>query len=524
MRGLGLGLGVGLLVAPQVAGASAPVHAQQQLLAAPMRGAGDRFGYAVAVDGDFAVIGAPSRTVTYAGAGAVYLLQRVGDTWSVTGTFDETVTTSPSREMGTSLAIGDDLLAIGAPGLGTVGVAYVYAYAQATGWTLQAPVSSPTPVAYSRFGAAVGVSGGQMLVGETPVSLPAMGDMVIGQTHVYDAAKNWAVRQTLTPQDSQAGDRFGYAIAVDGDTAVISAPGKESARGAVYVFTREAGDWGAAQKLVIAGDRVENDFFGNSVAIVGDRVLVGAYGRYGQLGAAYLFVRKGDAWTQTQEITAEAPMVTEAYAGRVALTAEHALISGWGFQTVEGIGGRGGGYLYRGSGEQVTLMAALRADDGVPGDLLGVGAALSEQAALLGAPYDDAPTLPVFDSSKAPGSARVFGLLQATGEFCVDDLDCGAAARCCESVCTATAACAGSESSSGEVEGSSSTGDVPTTGPGDPGTSGGAELPGLSFEPGEVGCACREAPGRGVGATGMLFGLSVLGLRRRRVAGRRDGV
>jgi hypothetical protein len=519
-----LGLVVGLVGAPQVAEAAAPVHAQEQLLAAPMRGAGDRFGHAIAVDGDFAVIGAPSRTVTYAGAGAFYLLQRAGGTWSVIGTFEETLTSGPSRELGTSLAIGDDLLAVGAPGSGAVGVTYVYAYAKATGWTLQVPVSSPTPTLYSRFGAAVGVSQGQVLVGETPVSLPAMGDMVIGQTHVYDAAQSWAVTQTLTPQDSQIGDRFGYAIAVDGDTAVISAPGKESARGAVYVFTRSAGTWSSAQKLVIAGDRVENDFFGNSVAIVGDRVLIGAYGRFGQLGAAYLFVREGDAWMQTQEITAETPTVTEAFASRVALTAEHAVVSGWGFQAVEGIGGRGGGYLYRGSGELVNLLAALRADDGVPGDLLGVGAALSEQSALLGAPYDDAPTEPVFVSSKAPGSARVFGLQQALGEFCVDDLDCGAGALCCESACTAVAACVGPGSSSGEIEGSSGSGDVPTTGTDVPETSGGPELPGLSFEPGEVGCGCREAPGRGVGMIGMICGLMLLGLRRRRVAGSEVGV
>jgi len=91
-------------------------------------------------------------------------------------------------------------------------------------------------------------------------------------------------------------------------------------------------------------------------------------------------------------------------------------------------------------------------------------------------------------------------------------------------VCTATTVCEGAGSSSGEVEGTGTTEDVPTTGPGDPGSSGGPELPGLSFEPGEVGCACREAPGRGVGATGMWGVLIVLGLRRRRVAGRDDGV
>lgn len=517
MRATLWALGVGLMAAPAVVRAAAPVHAQEQLLAAPERGPGDLFGQMLAVDGDFAVVGAPARTAVYANAGVFYLLQRLGGAWSVIATFEELATTSPGRALGSALAIGDELMAVGAPGQSYVGVAYVYAYSQTDGWVLQAPVASPVPALYARFGTAVGVSGGQALIGETPVTLPAMGDVFQGKTHVYAAAADWAVTQTLAPQDGEAGDRFGFAIAVDGDTAVIAAPGKEAARGAVYVFTRSAEVWTEAKKLVIAGDRVASDFFGHSVAIAGDRVLVGAYGRYGQLGAAYLFVREDGVWTQTQELTAETPMLAEVFGGRVALTDEHALVSGWGFEFVEEIGSRGGGYLYRGSGEQLTLLAALRADDGVPGDLLGVGAALSRESALLGAPYDDAQTEPVFDKSKAPGSARVFGLLQGKGEPCVDDLDCGPAARCCEAVCAAPDACEEPGTGTGELEGSSGTVETPTTGAEPPESSSGAGPPGLLFEAGQGGCGCDAGPWRGEGAL-VVSWMMVLGLRRRRVA------
>lgn len=521
MRRLWPSLWLCLWLVPTAAAATAPVRAQKQLLAAPMRGAGDLFGQAIAADRDFAVVGAPARSVVAARAGAFYLLQRVDEVWSVIATHEEPVTAVVDRDLGFSLAIGDELLAAGAPGYSSIGVVYVYTYTMATGWVTETTVASPEPTAYSRFGTAVGVSQGQLLVGETPTALPAMTDTVIGKTYVYDAAQNWAVTQTLTPQDSQMGDRFGYAIAVDGDTAVIAAPGKESGRGAVYVFTRSAGVWTTAQKLVIAGDRVENDFFGHALAIAGDRVLVGAYGRYGQLGAAYLFVRSGGTWTQTQELTAEVPMASEVFGARVALTAEHALVGGWGYQFVDAIGGRGGGYLYRGSGDVLTLLAALRADDGVPGDLLGVGLALSEGSALLGAPQDDAPTEPVFDASKAPGSARVFGLVQAPGEPCVDDLDCEAPVRCCEAVCVATDACEAATSSSGSG-GSSGAVDPPTTASGAPEGTSEPEVPGVMFEAGQAGCGCRESPGRVAGA--VVMGMMLLSLRRRRVAGRGPGV
>lgn len=512
----GWGLCLGLVVGPTLARATAPVHAQQQLLAAPMRGAGDLFGQAIAADGSFAAVGASARTVIYQDAGAFYLLQRVAGAWSVIGTYEEPATTSPGRALGAALALGDDLLAVGAPGYGNVGIVYVYAYAPGTGWVLQVSVASPVQTPFARFGAAVGVSQGQVLVGETPGSLPA-DDMVIGTAHVYDAAQNWAATQTLTATDSAMGDRFGFAIAAEGETAVIAAPGKESARGAVYVFTRSAGVWTAAQKLVIAGDRAEGDFFGHSLALAGDRVLVGAYGRYGQLGAAYLFVRSGETWTQTQELTAETPMAAEVFGGRVALTTEHALVAGWGYEFVDMIGSRGGGYLYRGSGEQLSLLAALRADDGVPGDLLGVGAALGEGSALLGAPYDDAPTEPTFDPSKAPGAARVFGLVQAIGEGCVDDLDC-ASGRCCEGLCVLLEVCEVSGSSGEPGSTSTATSEAPTTGAPLPEGTSEAAPPEVMFEAGEAGCACREAPDRG-GAAAVLLGLGVLSLRRRRVAG-----
>ncbi len=527
MRGRWLGLGCWLAsglasgLVSGAAGAAAPVHAPQQPIVAPVRGAGDQFGSAIAVDGEFAVIGAPTRTSVYAGAGAFYLLQRSGDAWAVSLTYDELTTTSPNRGLGSSLAIRGDRLAVGAPGANGVGLAYVYGYTRGLGWTMATLLTAPLPMAGARFGEAVAVAQGQVLVGETATSLPPI-DMVTGRAYVHDEANGWAATQTLTPLDSEAGDRFGLAIAVDGDVAVIGAPGKEGARGAAYVWTRFGATWTQAQKLVIAGDRVIDDFFGHSVAVAGERVLVGAYGRNGQLGAAYLFVRSGDTWTQAQELTADEPKLYEVFGGRVALTSEHALVSGWGYEFVDAIGSRGGGYLFRGDGEALTLLAALRADDGVPGDLLGVGAALSDQAALLGAPYDDAPANPP-DLSKAPGSAQVFGLQQAVGEGCVDDLDCGAQARCCEEVCDAVSLCAVAGSSSGEGEGSSGgAATTPTTGGPEGGSSGGTSVPGVSFEPGEAGCACGATPPSG-GAAAWCVAL-LLSLRRRRVARHRGGM
>lgn len=506
-------LALALLLAPGVAGAAAPVHGPTQQIVAPMRGAGDQFGLAVAVEGDLAVVAAPTRTVgIFANAGEFYTLTRGDDAWAVLGSSGEPTYPGSGRLLGRSLALREGVLVLGAPGYGTgIGGAFIYDHDGVTPWVLSGLVTSPMPQAGTGFGVAVGLTSGQALVGETILALPPA-DAFRGRVHVYDQASEWKFAQTLTPMDAEDGDRFGHVLAVDGDTAVIGAPGKEGARGAAYVFTRAGGVWSQAQKLVIVGERAANDFFGAAVAIAGGDLLVGAYGRSGQQGAAYVFRREDGSWSQVQELVADPPTAGEAFGGRLALRGERALVAGWGFEFMPMIGPRGGAYLHARDPAGYRLLAALRTPDGVPGDYLGLGVALSGREAFVGAPYDDAPALPNPDLAKAPGSAYVFSLVQAPGEPCLDDGDCGEGSRCCELVCAAVPVCEVVEAtSSGGGEDTSSSGpgpDDPTTG--EPGSAGG-EAPAPQFVPGDAGCAC-DAKGRPGAALALvqLLGLACL--------------
>ena len=114
-------------------------------------------------------------------------------------------------------------------------------------------------------------------------------------------------RSPLTKLIAEGGadnDEFGYSVAVYRDTAVIGAHqhdvnGNANA-GAAYVFTRDplSREWSQPIKLT-ASDGDEDDRFGHSVAVVGDTVVVGAYGDDGNRGAAYVFTKTGGAWTST---------------------------------------------------------------------------------------------------------------------------------------------------------------------------------------------------------------------------------
>lgn len=518
-----------LLARPGVASAAAPVHAQTQQIFAPMRAGGDQFGSAIAVEGDLAVISAPAREVSpYVNAGEVYTLVRSGDDWVVTGSIVEANYYSHNRDLGRVMDIEGTMLALGSPGHNSgAGAAFVYTHDGAA-WNLIAALFDAAPKYDGRFGVAVGVSAGQVLVGESLQTLPAM-DATTGKVNVFDQSVAWVAPAQLMAADAEDGDRFGYALAVDGDTAVVGAPGKEGARGAAYVFTRSAGVWTQEQKLVLAGERVANDFFGAAVAISGEQVLVGARGRAAQQGAAYVFQRGAGTWSQLQELTAEAPMPGEVFGSRVALGSERAVVTGWGFEQVPMVGPRGGGYLFGRGPEGFHLLAALRTDDGVPGDFLGIGLALSDREALLGAPYDDAPAQPNPDLAKAPGAASVFALTQATGEPCVVDGDCADADRCCDLVCVAVPVCA-VDTTGGETE-ADSTGPEPTTGAmtgqssgvvsgsnGSSDSSSAASPPELEFTPGEAGCACSATGSGAPCAPAVLVIVTAFALRRRRVS------
>jgi len=120
------------------------------------------------------------------------------------------------------------------------------------------------------------------------------------------------------PGDGSAGDKFGYAVAVDGSTALVGAYAASGSQGAAYVYTTSAGTWSQQTKLQ-ASDGKANDDFGYSVSLSGTRALVGAYeiAASGDPGAAYVFTNSSGTWSQ-QELSA--PIPGQSFGSAVALS------------------------------------------------------------------------------------------------------------------------------------------------------------------------------------------------------------
>ncbi len=110
----------------------------------------------------------------------------------------------------------------------------------------------------------------------------------------------------LTASDELPGDRFGAAVALDGDLAVVGMPAAAAQSGAAYVYRFDGSSWIEEAKLT-AADADPGDEFGRAVAVDGDRLVIGAPfdSEVAILaGAAYLFQFDGQTWTQQAKIVA----------------------------------------------------------------------------------------------------------------------------------------------------------------------------------------------------------------------------
>jgi hypothetical protein len=188
--------------------------------------------------------------------------------------------------------------------------------------------------------------------------------------------------------DGTGFDRFGISIALSGNTALIGAEGDTldddaSAQGSAYVFVRGGGgDWTLQAKLV-AADHDLTDQFGGAVALDGDTALIGAIGANDGGGAAYVFVRQGNAWTQQQRLVLAAPGSADDFGVAVALSGNTALV-GASQRDVGGNDAQGAAYVFVRSGSVWNQQAQLLATGGGAYDFFGEALALDGDTALVG--------------------------------------------------------------------------------------------------------------------------------------------
>jgi uncharacterized repeat protein (TIGR01451 family) len=226
------------------------------------------------------------------------------------------------------------------------------------------------------FGQFVSVNGDTALIGDPG---KAKGQ---GAAYVFVAAAGgWTLQQELTASDGGAGDEFGWGVSVSGDTALIGAYGRSGSQGAAYVFVRKGGVWSQQQELT-SSDGVAQDNFGFSVSLCGDTAVVGAWRKNGDQGAAYVFAGSGGVWTQQQELTASDGVPNDSFGSSVSVSGGTALIGAYNKNNNQGTA-----YVFGSSGGVWSQQQELNASDGMANDCFGFSVSLSWDTALIGASY-----------------------------------------------------------------------------------------------------------------------------------------
>ncbi len=286
------------------------------------------------------------------------------------------------------LAVGDDGVEDGVAAEGRVDCFEPGDDAQS--WSRSASLEGTDPRPYDRFGASLATDGMRLLVG-------APGDdrhgASSGRVEIHRRRfGTWQPEAVLFDDRGAAGDEFGGAVAMAGETAVVGAmrandPALDSGR--VVVFEHAEGSWRETAALV-APDAAAGDWFGASVATDGERIVVGAYGDDDlgeKSGAAWVFRREGAAWIPEQKLLPPAAGPRHWFGFSVAID------GGWimvGAPRADPHGDSSGTvWCFQQDGEAWRLRGRLDPPDPVAGDWFGYALALDGDRLLVGAPGRD---------------------------------------------------------------------------------------------------------------------------------------
>jgi hypothetical protein len=397
-----------------------PLIATQQAKLVPSDGAGDdRFGSSVAVAGDTAVVGAPHHNIH----GVAYVYTRGGGLWTEQQKLEKFPAPFMGGVFGTAVSVDSvttDTLVVGAPYYNdSKGAAYLYTRSGIT-WSVSATLTASDGLASDSFGGAVALVGDTVVVGAPG----AYGDTDGGAAYVFwFNGTGWVQQQKLTASTPVALDQFGASVALSGSTAVVGAPHCYAGEyGAAYVFVKSGSTWSQQQQLV-PSDPQAAGCFGRAVALDGDTAVVTAVGP--TVKAAYVFVRSGSTWTQQQKLVPASGTSGSSFGASVALRSDFVAVGDPYFDTSKGVAftfRRAGTSWYQ-EGSAVPTGAPGGAQSAVSlalsGDTLVSGALYAETA---GVAYVFLLGLPVGDSCALD--------LDCQSRHCVGGVCCPTTATC----------------------------------------------------------------------------------------------
>lgn len=369
--------------------------AEQAYIKASNSGANDEFGYSVSLSGDTLAVGAYYEASGTTGvdsipdeaasnSGAVYVFVRSGSTWTQQA-YIKASNTQSNDQFGYSIALSGDTLVVGA----------------------------------------IGEDSSSTGVGSTPDEAASNS----GAVYVFTrSGTSWSEQAYIKASNTGSSDEFGISVALSGDTLVVGAHQEDSSTagvgttadelaanaGAVYVFTRNDAVW-SEQAYIKPSNTGSGDKFGNSVAVSGDTLAVGAYLEdssttgIGSIadngakdsGAVYVFTRSGTSWSEQAYIKSSNSEAFDNFGISVSLSGdtlaagaylEDSSTTGVDSAPDEAAKNSGAVYVFTRNGTTWNEQAYIKSSNTQSNDTFGYCVALSGDTLAVGAYGEDSST------------------------------------------------------------------------------------------------------------------------------------
>lgn len=339
------------------------------------------FGRSVAIDGDLVAVGAGAATAgSTINAGAVYLFKRQGQRYIQEAKLIAPDASSGDEEsgpeFGRAVAIQGNLVIVGARfaqvgSLSKAGAVYVFRKHKGS-WRYIEKITSPTPAEEDNFGRALAIQGNLLVVTARKENIDTS-DVGAAYVYLYQGGR-WVHTEKLTADDATTGAYFGQSVAISGNRLAIGARNADpNGAGAVYLFRHTVDGWKQFAKAT-PPDGVFDDQFGFTVAMVGNEMAVGA--RRADLkgakdaGAAYVYAVNRDSVELVVKLTAGDFKKSDQFGQSIAMAGD-VIAVGSNRADISANADQGAIYLFQRQGSTWVQTEKLTASDGLAGDEFG---------------------------------------------------------------------------------------------------------------------------------------------------------
>ena len=302
----------------------------------------DRFGVALALEGDRLFVGAETHKGGNKITGAVHVFENAAGTWT------RSQLLRPSDRplggnFGTHLDADGDLLVVGANLEDTLGfhAGAVYVFERQGGvWSEVQKLHGSDTAAGDQFGAVVAIAGDTLLVSAPQKPAPGATSGRAGAAYVFERIGGaWVEVQKLLPSDLASNDGFGWRLDLTQDTAIVGAfraatPALGS--GAAYVFDRIGGAWTETQKLLPPAPAT-NGLFGLEVHVENDLAVIGEPELVTGTGRVHVFQRSGGAWRHRRTVSPEGGYGDDAFGSSIDVDGDALVVGAWGHNWPNGL-------------------------------------------------------------------------------------------------------------------------------------------------------------------------------------------